>query len=140
MYIQIQYRLHVEHALGHINALARTFVSLEAFILMAANSPHLGGDFRPPEAAPLPLSADIPGLVPHPSPPDFTFANKDIQNVPQLPPFLGLDLTLSSTSGRYRVYYCITSIIRRGHERVFVVFAHDVSILDISRFLPEDCR
>ncbi|KAL6352379.1 hypothetical protein LRP88_14361 [Fusarium phalaenopsidis] len=51
------------HSLGHINEFARTATSPESFIFMAADSVHLGGEFWPTEALPLPNLVDVPGLT-----------------------------------------------------------------------------
>ncbi|RDW58285.1 metallo-hydrolase [Coleophoma crateriformis] len=56
------------HSIGHLNALARTTSNPDTFILLAADSVHLGGELRPTEALPLPNSIDVQGIVPRPCP------------------------------------------------------------------------
>ena len=54
------------HAVGHINALART--SPDSFIFMGADSFHHPAALRPSNGVPLPTSISIPGLMPSPCP------------------------------------------------------------------------
>lgn len=54
------------HAVGHINALART--SEDTFIFMGADSFHHPAALRPSDGVPLPASITVPGLMPSPCP------------------------------------------------------------------------
>ncbi|KAI1120048.1 beta-lactamase-like protein [Nemania abortiva] len=121
------------HALGHLNALARTSSSPESFILMAADSVHFGGEFRPSEAIPLPESVDVDGLHPQPCPRDV---------------LLDLHPARSGTSAFFRPDPCFPldlpkteATIERikafdADDRVLVIFSHDIDIYNMLEFYP----
>ncbi|KAF2754823.1 hypothetical protein EJ05DRAFT_503767 [Pseudovirgaria hyperparasitica] len=122
------------HALGHLNALARTSANPPTFILMAADSVHLGGEFRPSEALPLPNFVDAPGLNPSPCPAEelvkFHPRNSKIL------PYLGLDPCFPEhLEDAERTIKSIEAF--DADDRVMVIFAHDVSIHGTLSYYPE---
>lgn len=59
------------HAVGHINALARTSTNPSTFIYMGGDSFHHCAALRPNEYMPLPKSIEVPNLNPYPCPGDL---------------------------------------------------------------------
>jgi hypothetical protein len=122
-----------EHSLGHMNALARTSVELERFILMTADSVHLGGEFRPTDAVPLPDPVNVAGLHSCPCPAEILLKHHPRRSGTL--PFLGLDRRFPENLEDAQ------KTIERVQdfdvdERDFVVFTHDTSIFDIVEFFP----
>lgn len=101
---------------------------------MAADSVHLGGEFRPTKAVPLPQIIDEPGLVPCPCP-DKLLLQIHLGNSATLP-FLGLDprfpehlATAEMTIERIQDF--------DADPRILVVFAHDTTIFDVLEYYPK---
>lgn len=122
------------HSLGHINALACTNLEPESFILLAADSVHMGGEFRPSDTVPLPHSVEVEGLQPCPCPAE-NLLKIHPRNSRTLP-FLGLDPCIPEDLGEaQKTIECIRRF--DVDERVFVIFAHDASILDVVDYFPK---
>ncbi|KAH9899036.1 beta-lactamase-like protein [Xylariomycetidae sp. FL2044] len=125
------------HSLGHMNALARTTTTCpdDTFMFLAADSAHFGGEFRPTDALPLPSKVDVPGIQPRPCPAEVLLAMHPWSSSPTTRPYLGLD-------ARFPEHLAdAEETIRRlqdfdTDERVFVVFAHDLSLYDLLEFYP----
>ncbi|KAF2653874.1 hypothetical protein K491DRAFT_779952 [Lophiostoma macrostomum CBS 122681] len=121
------------HALGHLNALARTSAEPESFVFLTADSVHLGGEIRLSDALPLPDPVEVPGIVPCPCP------AADLTNIHPLhsatKPFLGLDPSFPEhlEDAEHTI-----ELIQKfdADERVFVIFSHDTSIYDVVDFFP----
>ncbi|KAI0111255.1 beta-lactamase-like protein [Nemania sp. FL0031] len=121
------------HSLGHINALARTSADPETFVLLAADSVHLGGELRPTKALPLPDSIDIPEIVPRPCPREELL--KIHPRSSHTLPYLGLDPCFPEhLEDAERTIECIEKF--DSDNRVLVVFAHDVSLYNTLEFYP----
>lgn len=121
------------HALGHLNALARTSSNPDTFIFLAADSVHLGGEFRPTKALPLPDAVDISGIIPRPCPKEelLKFHPRDSATVP----YLGLDPCFPEHLEDAEK--TIESIERfDADDRVLVIFSHDVSIYNVLEYYP----
>ncbi|KAI0453616.1 beta-lactamase-like protein [Xylaria acuta] len=123
----------VGHSIGHLNALARTSIEHESYILMAADSVHLGGEFRPSRALPLPEVADEPGLSPWPCPKDILLELHPKRSATS--PFFGLDPCFpfdfrkaKKTIERIQAF--------DADDRVLVIFAHDVEIYNTLEYYP----
>ncbi|KAL5331718.1 hypothetical protein ACEPPN_001255 [Leptodophora sp. 'Broadleaf-Isolate-01'] len=122
-----------EHSLGHMNALARTSSNPDTFIFMAADSVHLGGEFRPTEAVPLPDSIDVPSIVPLPCPSEELL--KIHPRASRTLPYLGLDPCFPEhLRDAEKTIECVQRF--DADDRVLVVFAHDVSIYKTLEYYP----
>ncbi|KAJ3531244.1 hypothetical protein NM208_g8960 [Fusarium decemcellulare] len=122
------------HSLGHINALARTETSPESFIFMAADSVHLGGEFRPTEAFPLPKVVDVPGLTPCPCSCEqlLKFHPRDSPTKP----YLGLDPRFPEHL--VAAEKTISHIQRfDADERVLFIYAHDITMFEMLDYFPQ---
>jgi len=116
-----------------MNALARTSADPATFIFLAADSVHLGGEIRPSEALPLPDLVDIAGIVPRPCPVE-SLLKMHPRNSRTLP-YLGLDPRFPEHLEDAEKM--IESIQRFDvDERVFVIFAHDISIYEALEYYP----
>jgi hypothetical protein len=122
-----------KYSLGHINALAWTSVEPENFIFLAADSVHLGGEFRPTDTVPLPDPVNVASLHPCPCPAEILLKHHPRHSGTL--PFLGLDrcfpenlVEAQKTIERIQVF--------DADERVFVVLTHDTSVFDIVEFFP----
>ena len=114
--------------------MARTSASPETFIYIAADSVHLGGEFRPSESIPLPEFLDVPGLIPRPCPRQVLLDIHPRKSATL--PFLGLDPSFPENLADAE--QTIRSIQDFDFdETVFVVYAHDVSLFDILDFYPK---
>ena len=100
---------------------------------MAADSVHLGGEFRPTNATPLPDYIDVAGLKPQPCPREELLRHHPKNSATS--PFLGLDPSFPADLAKAE--RTITHIQNfDADDRVFVVFAHDTSIFNIVDFFP----
>lgn len=123
-----------QHALGHLNALARTSADPATFIFLAADSVHLGGEFRPTEALPLPDVVNVPGIVPRPCPGELLL--KIHPRGSSTLPYLGLDPCFPEHL--VDAERTIESVERfDADDRVLVVFAHDVTLYKTLDFYPK---
>ncbi|KAI0469469.1 hypothetical protein F4859DRAFT_132403 [Xylaria cf. heliscus] len=127
----------MQHAVGHLNALARTTIEPESYILMAADSVHLGGQFRPSEALPLPDVVDEAGLSPYPCPKEVLLRLHPRYS--DISPFFGLDPCFphdlqkaEETVRRIQAY--------DADDRVLVIFSHDVEIYNTLDYYPNSAN
>ncbi|KAI1123111.1 beta-lactamase-like protein [Nemania abortiva] len=121
------------HALGHMNALARTSADPATFIFLAADSVHLGGEIRPTKDLPLPNVIDVPNIVPRPCPADELL--KIHPRGSRTLPYLGLDPSFPEDFEGAEA--TIEAVMRfDADDRVLVVFAHDVSMYGTVEFFP----
>ncbi|KAM7209966.1 beta-lactamase-like protein [Rhypophila decipiens] len=121
------------HSLGHLNALARTSVDPETFIFLAADSVHLAGEFRPTELLPLPDAVDVPGIVPCPCPAEHLLRIHPRES--KTLPYLGLDPCFpEDLEAAEKTIENIQAF--DADERVFVVWAHDVTLHNILEYYP----
>jgi glyoxylase-like metal-dependent hydrolase (beta-lactamase superfamily II) len=140
------------HAIGHLNALARTTVDPPTFILLGGDSAHHCGEIRPSVYAPLPPAitpsllsvlrpAPCPGhIFPHspphppPSPPSTTSQTQTASTRPILhlvDPFAG-----SYADPKFALIYddeALRNTLEKdieldACEEVFVLLAHDWSL------------
>jgi len=135
------------HAVGHMCGLARTTATPDTFILMAADTCHHGGQFRPSPYQPLPEE-----IVPNPYD-----DHDDHQTTPSCPcriferihpdpakyrtePFYRIRVNEDRTSVAYDVEAATRSIRHLQEfdaaENVFVVCAHDASLLGVVDVFP----
>ena len=121
------------HAVGHINALART--SRDTFIFMGADSFHHPAALRPSDRVPLPASITVPGLMPSPCPGEL-FENVHPCSNPSRTPFVkvgekspAIDLAAArSTLHKIETF--------DADDNVFVIAAHDWSLKDVIELYP----
>ncbi|KAK6359057.1 hypothetical protein TWF696_000226 [Orbilia brochopaga] len=129
------------HAVGHVNALARTTSSPDTFIYLGADSFHLGAQLRPNEHTLLPDVIKLEGFSPCPCPGDLltrihpALAAGD-ENAARTTPFyiipegsVAVDASLAQ------------DVIRKiqafdADERVFVMNAHEWNYHDVLELLP----
>jgi hypothetical protein len=125
---------NVQHSVGHLNALARTSVDPESYILMAADSVHLGGEFRPSDAVPLPETVSEAGLVPCPCPRRVILEMHPRGSATE--PFMGLDPCFPLDLGQAEEVIKLVQAFD-ADERVLVVFAHDTTLYDTLEYYPK---
>lgn len=104
---------------------------------MAADSVHIGGEFRPSHSLPLPAWVDLPCLMPRPCPQKVLLwmHTRSCETLP----YLGLDPGFPENLAEAE--QTIVSIQAfDADERVLVVFAHDVSMFDILEFYPKSAN
>ncbi|KAI9148110.1 beta-lactamase-like protein [Paramyrothecium foliicola] len=121
------------HALGHLNALARTSTNADTFIFLGADGAHSGGELRPNEILPLPDIVDVPGITPRPCPAEalLKFHPKKSRTLP----YLGLHPDFSEDL--QDAEDTIQSIQKfDADDRVLVLLAHDVSMYKILEYFP----
>ncbi|KAJ3012767.1 hypothetical protein HKX48_006095 [Thoreauomyces humboldtii] len=130
------------HAVGHICGLARTNASPPSFILMGADTCHHGGQFRPTEQMPLPTL-----IMPSP----FS-STSPIHPSPGICPGSLITSDVHPHRSTVRPFYNVTDAPGRdtqlaeqavthlqdfdADENVFVVIAHDASLLGVVDFWP----
>ncbi|KAF2740762.1 hypothetical protein EJ04DRAFT_558738 [Polyplosphaeria fusca] len=128
---------YILDAPGDTNALARTSTNPDTFIFLAADSVHLGGEFRPSETLPLPDPVGVPGIDPCLCPASALVKIHPLRSTTT--PFLGLDPSFpEDLDEAERTIRLIQQF--DADDRVFVVFAHDISIYDIVEFFPKDAN
>lgn len=143
------------HTIAHICGLARTSIGSDGdtFILMGGDFSHHGGEFRPSPYLPLPSS-----ISPHPFPNRRSLGQACPGEIfEQIHPAsrATADQKHDKPSDAWRTepFYrpgkglthniedCIGTIKKvqetDGHDHIFVVFAHDDTLLDVVGFFPE---
>lgn len=126
------------HAVGHINALART--SKDTFIYMGADSFHHPAALRPSDGVPLPSSITVPGLQPSPCPGELleTFHPCAGQSGTQASrtPFVkvGEKTPAIDLAAARDTLHKIESF--DADPNVLVIAAHDWSLKDVVEFYP----
>ena len=126
------------HAVGHINALART--SKDTFIFMGADSFHHPAALRPSEGVPLPASIKVPGLIPSPCPGELLESLHPCAgqpgSKPSRTPFVkvGEKSPAIDLAAARDTLHKIESFDADSH--VMVISAHDWSLKDIVEFYP----
>jgi hypothetical protein len=120
-----------------LNALARTTSNPDTFIFLAADSVHLGGEFRPTDRLPLPDPINVPGIQPRPCPVGELVRVHPSRS--KTTPFLGLDPSFPSQLHEAEETIKLIQAFD-ADDRVFVVFSHDISIFDILEFYPANAN
>ena len=128
------------HAIGHLNALIRTSTSPATFMLLGADSAHHAAQLRPSACYPLPHSLKVAtNLTPCPCR-DSVFEHLQ-DNASATEPLLTIGVKPDGTSLAIDVPEAKSSIRKvqdfDADESVFVVVAHDTSLLDVVDFFPE---
>ena len=127
------------HAVGHINALART--SKNTFIFMSADSFHHPAALRPSDGVPLPASIEVPGLTPFPCPGELFEALHPCawqpSADPKRTPFVkvGEKSPATDLAAARETLHKIESF--DADDRILVVAAHDWSLRDVVEFYPQ---
>ncbi|KAK6500378.1 hypothetical protein TWF481_010721 [Arthrobotrys musiformis] len=134
------------HAVGHINALARTTASPngenDTFIFLGADSYHIDSQLRPNAHTPLPKSIEIPRLSPCPCPGEI------FEHIHPLPLGGNPSLTPFQIIHEKSVAVDVPSareVINKiqafdADERVFVINAHEWSYYDVLEIFPESAN
>ena len=143
------------HTIAHICGLARTSTGSDGdtFIFMGGDFAHHGGEFRPSPYLPLPLS-----ISPHP----FFNGGSSGQECPgeifeQIHPASNTaangDQSSAGDAWRTAPFYrpgdgvthniaeCVSTIKKvqetDGHDQIFVIFAHDQTLMNVVEFFPK---
>lgn len=129
------------HLLGHICALART--TPDTFIFMGGDAAHHAGEFRPTEFVPLPEHVGIEGLkanIVFPSPcPGELLLNHIHPRKSATKPFY--ETADGFNEDGPTAEWTIEGLIEfDANENVFMVVAHDASLLDVVRFYPQSAN
>jgi len=135
------------HAIGHLCGLVRTSQGPDTFILLGADACHHGGAIRPSPYLPIPTE-----IMPHPFHPQLR------NTQPRLPPCPGaLFEALQESRGKSTTESFFAPVEGQGFwldvkegvktqekiqevdalDNVFVVMAHDESLLEIVDFFPK---
>ena len=128
------------HTIGHMCGFARTTTNPDTFIFMGGDACHHGGEFRPTQYLPLPASISpnplsLRSTIPCPGA-IFEAIHKDRRADK---PFLDLQETMAHDPAQ------ATECIRKveefdGHDNVFTVIAHDMSLKDVLEFFPKQAN
>lgn len=127
------------HAVGHLNALARTSVRPDTFIYMGGDSYHHCAALRPNKYTPLPESIEVPNLNPFPCPGDLfhSFHPCASHGAANSAPFVkigekspAIDLEAArDTLRKIEVF--------DADENILCVSAHDWSLKDVLDYYPQ---
>ena len=126
------------HAVGHINALART--SPDTFIFMGADSFHHPAALRPSEGVVLPSSVSVPNLMPSPCPGELIQSihpcDGNTSSDATRTPFVKVGenspaIDLGAARETLRKIEAFDA-----DPNIFVVAAHDWSLKDVMEFYP----
>ncbi|KAM7190382.1 hypothetical protein V8F33_009498 [Rhypophila sp. PSN 637] len=124
---------YILDALGVTFPLARTSVDSDTFIFLAADSVHLAGEVRPTELLQLPDAVDVPGIVPCPCPAEHLLRIHPRES--KTLPYLGLDPCFpEDLEAAEKTIENIQDF--DADERVFVLWAHDVTLHNILEYYP----
>lgn len=125
------------HAIGHLCGLARVTTSPSTFVLMGGDSCHHGGEFRPSAYRQIPSSIfpnplDNKSKTPCPgSLFDDLYRDGDSKK-----PFYAVAEDMAHNHAEAEE--TIDKVIEAdGHDEVFVVMAHDHSLLSVVDFFPK---
>ena len=130
------------HAIGHINALART--SSNEFIFMSADSFHHPAALRPSDGVRLPSSISVPGLMPNPCPGELfeTFhpCRGNTSTNPSGTPFVkvGKKSPAIDLPAAQETLHKIESF--DADPNILVIAAHDWSLKDVIDFYPQSAN
>jgi len=125
------------HAVGHINALARTSTNPDTFIYMGGDSFHHCAALRPNEYTPLPNSIKIPNLNPCPCPRDLFSHFHPCATQTITTPFVvvGEKSPAIDVTAAREVVDKIKAF--DADENILVIAAHDWSLKDVIEFYPK---
>lgn len=130
------------HAVGHMCGLARVTTSPNTFILMGADACHHNGEFRPSQYIPLPdsISPNPFELKSHSVCPGALFDNI-LRDGDKNKPFYRIRRNEDGSGGAENVDVAQETIGKLieadAHGEVFVVTAHDETLLDVVDFFPK---
>ncbi|KAI0021769.1 beta-lactamase-like protein [Xylariomycetidae sp. FL0641] len=119
------------HAVGHMNALARTTSAPDSFVFLAADSVHMGGEFRPSSHMKLPDSL-LNGASAQPDSPSLLALHpKQSKEEPflTLSSNFAVDLGDAEETIKYLQEF-------DADPRVLVIFAHDTTLAGLLPYLP----
>lgn len=130
------------HAVGHINALARTSTNPDTFIYMGGDSFHHCATLRPNEYTPLPKSIEVPNLNPFPCPGELfhSFHPCAAEGTANNSPFVivgekspAIDLAAARA---------VVDKIKAfdADENILVIAAHDWSLFEVLELFPSSAN
>jgi len=130
------------HAIGHINALARTSTNPDTFIYMGGDSFHHCAALRPNQYTHLPSSIEVPNLNPYPCPGDLfnQFHPCATQGTTNSSPFVvvGEKSPAIDVTAAREVVDKIKAF--DADENILVIAAHDWSLKDVIQFYPQSAN
>ena len=130
------------HAVGHINALARTSTNPNTFIYMGGDSFHHCAALRPNEYTPLPESIEVPNLNPYPCPGDLfhSFHPCASQGSAGSTPFvtIGEKSPAIDVAAAQEVVHKIKAF--DADPNILVIAAHDWSLSEVLDFYPQSAN
>jgi len=124
------------HAIGHMGGLARTTSSPDSYILMGGDICHHGGELRPSPYMPLPDQISPNPLQPSSTIPCPGAMFEEIHpRKSRTEPFFRI-----AKPGNFDVEKAANTLNKvkevDGREEIFVVIAHDQSLMDVVEFFP----
>jgi len=126
------------HAVGHINALARTSTNPDTFIYMGGDSYHHAAELRPSENVPLPNPVEVANLNPYPCPAELFHSFHPCAGYedPSRTPFvkIGEKSPAIDLEEARRTVDKITAF--DADENILLVAAHDWSLKDVVEYFP----
>ena len=130
------------HAVGHINALARTSTQPDTFLYMGGDSYHHAAELRPSENVPLPQSIEVPYLNPYPCPGHLfhSFHPCASSGNPNNTAFvkIGEKAPAIDLAAAQEVVHKIQAF--DADENVFAVAAHDWSLKEVMDLYPQSAN
>ena len=130
------------HAVGHINALARTSTNPDTFLYMGGDSFHHPAALRPNELTPLPDSIEVPYLNPYPCPGDLfhSFHPCADQGKANSEPFVvvGEKSPAIDLAAAREVVNKIKAF--DADDNIMVITAHDWSLLEVLELYPQSAN
>jgi glyoxylase-like metal-dependent hydrolase (beta-lactamase superfamily II) len=126
------------HAIGHMCGLARVSANPDSFIFMGGDACHHGGEFRPSEWLPLPSSIspnplDLKSKTPCPG----SLFHDILRDGDNEKPFFVIPEGGIANDVKEAQETVDKVMEADAHAEVFVVMAHDVTLLDVVDFFPE---
>jgi len=124
------------HSVGHICGLARTTASPPTFVFMGGDASHHGGEFRPSEYLPLPKNINPSPLKSMTLCPGHLLQGIHREKNPTKPYYL---VTEAFAHDLKVCNWTIDGLQEfDAAENVFLLVAHDESVMDIVDFYPKD--
>ena len=128
------------HAVGNLNALVRTSAAPDTFMLLAGDDALHGSQLRPSPHLPLPESISLPGFSPDPCPARlFEALHADACATQPL-----MQINPGKSSMTYNVADANDTLRKvqdfDADDRVFVMIAHDYTLLDVVDFFPREAN
>lgn len=128
------------HAVGHINALARTTSNPDTFLLMAGDSYHHVSALRPSDGVPLPDPVIVPGLTPSPCPCSLISACHPDRRDAAHTPFVRIGERSPAIDLEAAQQMVDKLQAFDADDRILLISAHDWSLKDIVEYFPHSAN